>query len=80
MRMGVCTAVRAGGVRAAKGGESMCVFAVIAVVCALLCGVIAFFSDEVIAYLTAKTEEIRALTEEIRASKRQREQEERDDE
>ena len=58
----------------------MCVFAVIAVVSASLCGVIAFFSDEVIAYLTAKTEEIRALTEEIRASKRQRGQEDGDDE
>ena len=58
----------------------MCVFAVIAVVSASLCAVIAFFSDEVIAYLTAKTEELRALTEEIRASKRQRGQEDGDDE
>ena len=58
----------------------MCVFAVIAVVSASLCAVIVFFSDEVIAYLTAKTEELRALTEENRASKRQRGQEEEDDE
>ena len=63
-----------------KEAVSMWVFAVIVVVSASLCGVIAFFSDEVIAYLTAKTEELRALTEEIRASKRQRGQEDGDDE
>ena len=63
-----------------KGGKDVCVFAVIVVVSASLLAALAFFSDEVIAYLTAKTEEIRALTEEIRASKRQRGQEDGDDE